>query len=357
LTLIFSNVDDIAGLLAGSDILLSTPAKSGPQPFTLPFREQPLVHESQGWTFGRFAQKLVTFGRTLVQWAGREVIARAAIAEIQKASDSGEKQISLHTVLGQSELSESELSAVGIIYHYIPGPETIFRDQHNCTTFIQGETESLIADGKGSDHFFRDMVVSGGDRLTHLAFTAGLIAKVVAHSVYEWSGDTISLDHLYGGWFELASKAADHFHKIPYAIKFWRRSDEILESGGPIFFGFYDESRLAVLGLQPREIGDRVTFEQRLQIVPDLFGRGHRSGPPKETVRPEFVAHVVFEKQGDLHFTHIEPYDAFNDGMVLEVGPSGFHVAYPIGLRQRLLNQRSLEADFSLFNRSIRPPS
>jgi hypothetical protein len=211
----------------------------------------------------------------------------------------------------------------------------------------------LMASGSGAEQFFDHITVSGGDQFGDFAYPSGLIAKIVAHTLYEWSGDTWTLDQLYGGWFELARKSNDDFHKIPYAIKLWKRSDGIMESGGPVFFGFYAEQQLVVLRLQPREVEGRVVHEQRSEIVPDPLGRGSGSGRPRDVVRPDFVAHFILD-QSNWHISYIERSDACDDAMVLEVGPTECRVAYPEGLRKRLLAQQRDQTDFSIMAKSPR---
>jgi|CXWL01.1.fsa_nt_gi hypothetical protein len=343
MTLIFSHVNPDTGLFALSDILASRPTQADPAPISIPFRQEPLKHANAGYSLAGTIQKSVIFGRTLVLFAGTVVVARAVIEHIRSASDEGQNEIDLLELLDASGLSAKELDAVSLIYHYTPPGPQLHRTQWNCEKIEMPGADELFGAGTGVWNFFENhQSTSSADRPDHERVLASLLARLSAHPLYE-ANNRESLDHLYGGWFELAHRDDATFTKVPYAVRFWARQGGVLFSGGPIHFAWYRDNTLTVSRFQFVEENGVRSLKQDLDIVPDFLGRD-RGGPPKAAIRPYFFIHIVhdLDEQDAVH-TLID-HQIESEGMILEVSPKGVRVAETHELRKRLLDLGSRDA-------------
>jgi hypothetical protein len=317
-------------------------------PVSLPFREDELSHESQGYSIADFSQKSVIFGRTFVQWAGSKIVASALVDQIRNISGDGVRRVERDATVANSGLLESELREVSLIYHYNTSPDTIFVWYWNCDVIRAGE---VICSGSGVPYFFDELTVDPGELPSNELMIQELIGKSLGHSLIEWNG-TESLDHLYGGWFEFCSKNEQSFQKLPYAIKLWSRSNGILGSGGPIFFGFYIDNTLTILRLDPTEIDGKVSHSLRLTVVQDFLRRDAQSfRPPKSTVTPTFIEHIVLTTDGP-HFVYRQSQSSKE--MILEVNERGIRVSYAPELRERLLSLEPKDRALKFFPSKFR---
>src|SRR6476646_6924373 len=116
MTLIASYRSATTGFLGISDILVSRNTQDEPTPVHLPFRTNPLAHRHMNHILSGYSQKAVSFGRTLVLWAGYAAVAAAIIAEIVKESKNGENHVDIRSIIESLDLHDTELSETSIIY-------------------------------------------------------------------------------------------------------------------------------------------------------------------------------------------------------------------------------------------------
>jgi len=347
MTLIFSHVNPNTGLFALSDILASRPSHTDPAPISIPFRQEPLTHANAGYSLAATIQKSVIFGRTMILFAGTVVIARAIIEQIRSASDDGQNKIDLMELLDASGLSAKELDAVSLIYHYTPPGPRLLRAQWNCEKIEMPGTDELFSAGTGVWNFFENhQYTSNGELPDYERVLASLLTRLSVHPLYE-ANSSESLDHLYGGWFELAHRDGATFTKVPYAVRFWARRGGVLFSGGPIHFGWYRDNTLTISRFQFEEKNGIRSLNQDLDIVPDLLGRDE-GGIPKEAIRPNFIIHIVhdLDEQDAVHI--LIDHQIESEGMILEVSPTGIRGAETHELRKRLLDLGSHDAPQTL---------
>lgn len=336
MTLIFSHIDPTAGLFAASDILVSRPAKSDSPAILIPFREQPLQHVSGGYALVGTMQKSVIFGRTMVSFADSVAVAKAVIDRIRAVSRDGQDQIDLFKVLSDSGLSEAELKQVALIYYYNSPDPVLDRTAWNCEQLEVPGADAIVGAGSGLWNFFENLDYKADDGMpSHEAVLATFLAKMSVHPTYK-SNSTESLDHLYGGWFEVAYRDKETFTKVPYAVRFWAKQGDILFSGGPIYIGWYRDNTLNVTRIQLVERAGVRSDTQSNFVVPDFLNRDH-GGPPVGTIRPYFIMHIVHDVDNEgLTYTIVDS-NRDSEEMIIELSEKGYRVTWSLGLVKRLL--------------------
>lgn len=337
MTLIFSHISPITGLFALSDILTSIPAQDEAGQVTIPFRDTPMQHSNAGHELAGTMQKSVIFGRTMVMFAGRVIVARAVIERIRELSDDGEREVDLEATVRGSGLSDAELSEVSLIYHYNPDAPHIVRTSWNCDEVDVAGSNPILSAGSGKWNFFDNLssdIDIGENRDVNILLN--LIGRLAAHPVSELTG-TDTLNFLYGGWFELTYRSAQTFKKVPYAVRFWAKMGNVLASGGPINFGWYLGGILNVTRLQVREHNCVQRVDQRDDVIPDFLGRKAKFDR-KWTVRPKFIIHVVFDEEQPGVAYLLTQHDHEEDYMLLEATERGIQMRVSADLRLRLLD-------------------
>lgn len=343
LTLIASHRSRITGLFTLSDTIVSKPeAPPGDFPgLRLPARDGPVRHANKGLEIAGLMQKSIIFGRTMVMWAGRAIVAETLIKNIRDASADGKDQINLEGVVTNSGLTEDEQRDVSLIYHYVLGEDLLERRYWRCNHYEQGETTDLITTGSGEGFFFDNLRMEGvDDRPAHETVLSTFMSKIISHSLFEWDG-TSSLDYLYGGWFEIAVKSATSFQKIPYAIKIWVRDANSLGSGGPTLFGWYSADDLVISRHTVTEpkIGEFQPVFEHI-VVPDMLKRQQAIQIPAHVIRPYFIGHVVVDTDERTSYLFLDT-EKDSKLMTVEAGAGGLTVAWSPELRKRLFALRS----------------
>lgn len=335
MTLIFSYISPITGLFAVSDILISRPKKDVPISVSIPFRENPFEHSSRDYALAGTSQKSVIFGRTMISFADSVMVARAVIKYIREVSDDGQIEINLEKTMEDSGLSQKELDQVCLIYHFNPSGPSIVRTTWNCDKLDINGSNAVWAAGSGTQNFFENIITRLDDRIPdHEKVLQSFYSRLASHPVSEMVG-TDSLDHLYGGWFELTYRDEMSFTKVPYAVRFWARKSGTLASGGPIHFGWYHGHDLNITRGQISEKDGSKSLMTSNFVVTD-FLRRPSSVPAAWSIKPYFVIHVVFDED-NFGTAHILIQSDADDGMKLEVTESGFRVGWTDALRDKLL--------------------
>ena len=256
MTLIASYRDVTTGFLSISDILTSRETDTDISAIDLPFRDAPISHRNGKSVTAGYRQKSIPFGRTLIMWSGNALISALIINAIRRASEDGIKHLVLREVIDSLDINEKQRDELCIFYHYRVDDNHIDTQTFNHSFESTSKDYQLIGDGSGFWNFFGNIQNKPRDNASSSdARFADLLTKTLFHAVIEHSSFE-SLDYMYGGWFELTRSRGLSFEKIPYAIKFWSMHNGTLGSGGPVFFGWYENDNLAITRLKFHETDD-----------------------------------------------------------------------------------------------------
>lgn len=317
MTLIVSHLNDVMGVVAFSDIITSTRTRPDGASLDIPFRETPIVLSNWDYSPSGFAQKMVIFGRTVILWANQKIAAQQLINNIRQISLEGTVRVNLDQVIESYGDDRPDLDCVSFVYHFYDEDEEtlIARFAWQCDE-VERNGLSTVISGSGIDSYFNSFDYTENEgRFGAGVLLPEIMSKIASHSIVESLGD-ISLDQLYGGWFELFTPRSGYFHKLPYAVKYWSIEADLLVEQA-LFFGVYDGDNLCVIRKRPGETPQAFPVQDFLRRLPD--------NSITREVQPAFVVHVV--KFGPVLFrSYIEPYPltscemdlSFNNGQLIE---------------------------------------
>lgn len=287
MTLIYTALGD--GLVAISDVMLSSPTKSASK-VNLPFRTEPLSHRTGNLCPSGLAHKSVLAENTLILWAGSYPVARSVIEAVMDASRQGRLFADFPRILGSIGLDDSELQGASFIYHYCDG-ERIQQFPFNCYK-IQVGRKSVCYQGSGAWDFVDNTRVTpaGEARSPNAQAFFGNVGRAIFNLASEaWS--TKNYDYLYGGWLEIIVDEQEKLVKLPYAIKFWQRTDAGLVLSLPVFFSWYVGHDLVICRADVEEGGSSVNLHGIRDFLRRPGGLGEEI--PAAQWKPRIVFHVV----------------------------------------------------------------
>ncbi|WP_156347849.1 hypothetical protein [Sphingomonas sp. Leaf231] len=341
MTLIFSHISDQTGLLVASDLITSRPSRYDKEELQLPVRDGPLIHSNAGSSLAGLTQKTCIINRSLISFAGSVIVAKAIIERFREESADGTERIDLQKLARSMGFNQSELDSVSFLYHFANG-NYINRQVWNCLDLNQGKFENIVGQGSGVWNFFANMQARFDTEPTHVQVVQGLVSRIANNYLGEILG-TETLDYMYGGWFELASRQGNSFAKVPYGVKFWSQQGGVLGSGGPALMSWYNGFHLNVTRFPITGEGPDNDTPPSTIFVQDLLNRG-LAGPPRGVIRPTFVVHLIIDldrKNQRIIYTSQPEQDGFH----MAVSPEGMRLQFTRDFFRKLSDRMRLPQD------------
>lgn len=302
MTLILAAFGEHNPVITLSDILVSRPFTGAHLSTHVPTQAEALDFVKGDWSPAGVSQKAVIVGRSIFLWAGQLVVAKLIITRAASASSGGKTLLDFPRFIDSLELSSEELSEVSIIYIY-NGPNRL-QEWHLNAAQVGEPPGFQVHAGSGAWHFLEDTVVAETKDPEGKAGKGvfSLLSRAMTTLISEAVNGT-NYNYLYGGWLELAwLDEAGEFTKIPYAIKFWLRDGNIINTELPLYFSWYEDQTLAAARFEIKKGGP----EFNIHYVQDFLGRGRSpEGAPSIVWNPNIVCHVLLTKGSPSVETYI----------------------------------------------------
>ncbi len=288
---------NLGAFLGLSDVLISYESEPPRKEITRPLRRDPVAIAGNVALAGMTQKAFVLGERTLVLWAGSEVVARTICDEIAKASDGGQNHVEILKLIDDMGLSESEAKSAAIIYHYLDDERRIHRIYHFGIVSPTADFE-LIHAGSGSWDFLEDTAVHMPPaNSAPLALSQSWLMRVLATLMNELLSDAPAR-FAYGGWFELVTIAEEGFRKLNIGVAIWFYRDETLELNR-IVYGNYEGADLMVTDIDMDTKSPRIRHHQ-IRANPLSLAVDLEPEDVKGADELDLLCHAVIQPDGRL---------------------------------------------------------
>lgn len=337
MTLIFSHINDVTGLLCIGDIIGSR-AGSRESNIVLPLRDATFRSETEERSVTTLLQKTTIRNRTLFQWSGNSLNASIILKKLLTQSTDGRDHADFKKIVESGDVPPSQLADLSLIYHYLHNDGKVSRICWNCTENSPDQLDYRYA-GSGLGNFFYNFQLDyEDDHPDYVAVRHDLMARIVTNTILERYSNT-TLDSFYGGWLELTYRTASSFAKLPYGIKFWSFKDDVLGSGGPTYLGWYHGATLLITRHQFHETTAGVQAKLANTIVPDfLVGKPQGDFLDFQAQNAEMIFHIVIDEEGKRFFCHLDttPSPA---SFLVSTSPAGLRIQEGSNFRAEMLQR------------------
>jgi hypothetical protein len=277
-----------------------------PTKLHLPLHRRPVEHHTKNRQPVSVAQKAVLIDdQTLMLWAGSLTTARKVARELEFESLAGGRP-PLQAVLAQVGLSSADLDNTWIALHRLDKAGDIHVEHHNFRRRVVQGAEALEA-GSGTMHFIDGLRLPPTTEPEAPVLACWL--ERVGQRLWSEATERGTLDHGYGGWFELVIRDGGRFVKLPYAFQGWNfRPGKLVAATG--VFSWYVGNRLYISQVVDRELlratenPEATAGDFSLQVISDLLDRDITPAADASTWSPSppqaIQFHVVMDHQRNL---------------------------------------------------------